>query len=451
MSQFPALALTLRPYQERAIEALRAAYAAGRRAPCLVLPCGGGKTIISAALIFFAIIRGTRCLFIADRSTLIVQTVAKLAMAGVTDVRVIQAQRDDGPRDALVTVASAQTLRTPGWQSRMPDADLVIWDECHGVVANTYAAVFARYPAARRLGLTATPCRGDNKPLDVFDELVVGATIRELTELGHLARCRVLPAPRGALQAGQIALDPVTAYQRHAGGARAAVFCSTVDQALRYTADFAAAGFAAEAVTAETPDRDDVLARFAAGAFRVLCSVGCLTQGWDDPGCGVAILVRKPDSLGPWIQMCGRVLRPHPDKQEGLILDLGGAFWKHGPPDAEVTYSLSGKAIRSVVKDSLTQCRTCGSGFLAGPRACPYCGAVAPVRPLKLPRATGIGLVDPGAEPAPKPEYLVPMTSTRGGYCASCFGGIRVGDPILWATQSRRARHRRCPSQEARP
>jgi len=38
--------MTLRPYQLTAIERIRAAYRDGYRAPLLVLPTGGGKTVV---------------------------------------------------------------------------------------------------------------------------------------------------------------------------------------------------------------------------------------------------------------------------------------------------------------------------------------------------------------------------------------------------------------------
>lgn len=441
--------LSLRPYQTAAIDKLRAAYQRGRRAPCLIMPCGAGKTIVSAAIIAGCRRLNTRTWFVADRNTLIDQTVAKLAVAGVTDVRVIQADRDEGSPDALVTVASAQTLRLPKWADRLPDPSLIIWDECHGVVARTYEATLQRYPRARLLGLTATACRGDNRPLSVFDELVVGATIKELTALGHLAPPHVLRPPLGALRDGQIALDPVAAWQRHASGQRAALFCLTVDQAETYRADFIAAGISAETVTATTRSRADIIARFAAAQFQILISVGCLTQGWDDPGCSVAIVARKPKHIGLWIQICGRVLRPYAGKAEGLILDLQGAYHDLGMPDAEHEYSLTGKAISLVSKDSIRQCTECGSVFLAGPRLCPYCGAELPVRPMAMPKVAGVDLVgvDAPAARSVRPEYGGPVTrkQTRDEPCSACCNIIRRGDEYLWYRGARRAVHIRCP------
>lgn len=435
--------LELRPYQIRAVADLRAAYARGRRAPCLVLPTGAGKTCVAAAIIQGALERGRRCLFLANRTELINQTVVKLAGAGITDVRVIQAQRDEGRVDAPVSVASVQTLTSERWTERLPSADLVIQDEVHHVVAVSFRRVIDAYPSARFLGLTATPCRADGRPLgDVCDEIVVGATVRELTELGHLARCSVLAPPDGAIDSGQIAVDPVAAYRQHGRGARAGVFCLTVKQATQYAEEFRSAGISADVITGATRNRATTLQRFAAGELRVLMSVGVLTEGWDDPGCAVAIIARKPAHVGLWLQICGRVLRPHPDKPEARIIDLCGAFWLHGPPDMEREYGLDGKAISSVARDTLRQCRNCGSGFLAGPQSCPYCAAELPIRPMPPLRVSGVGLSDVSAI-KPKQEWIVRMLSKREGFCGRCARWFPAGTPILWS-KGKRPQHQRC-------
>src|SRR5262249_19796792 len=88
------------------------------------------NTVLAAAVIRAALLRANRCLFLSGRTQLLGQTVDKLAVADVTDVRVIQAERDVGPAEAPVTVASIQTLSTDRWRDRLPPAEFVILDEC---------------------------------------------------------------------------------------------------------------------------------------------------------------------------------------------------------------------------------------------------------------------------------------------------------------------------------
>jgi len=271
----------LREYQERAISALRAEYARGKRAPCLVLPTGAGKTVIAAEIIRAAMARKNRVLFLVHRHELLGQSVAKLEQAGVTDLRIIRAGNDQGSPTAPVTVASIPTLTR--WTSRQPAAELVIVDEAHHVVAKTWRKLANHYAASLILGLTATPQRADGKPLgDIFDSLVVGATVRELTDLGHLVPCRVF-APPLVLETAQLALSPVEAYIKHGEGQRAVIFCVTVEHAQRVADEMNAAGVPTGVVNGEMAkgDRRDVLARLNTGEIRAVSSIGVLTEGWD--------------------------------------------------------------------------------------------------------------------------------------------------------------------------
>lgn len=440
--------MKLRPYQIKAVDDVRAQYLAGYRAPVLVMPTGAGKTQVAAFIISSALERGNRTLFLAGRTELLDQTVDKLRGAGVESIRLIQASRDVGPKDAEVTVASIQTLTTKRWAGKMPPAELVILDECHHGSAVTWAHVISQYPHARRLGLTATPERADGKPLgDLFDCLVTGPTVRELTDAGHLVECIVFPPSGGQKIDSGIALDPVAAYQRHGNGERAIVFCVSREHSARTEAEFLAAGIACETIdgTMARGARRDTLKRFRAGEIRVLSSVGVLTEGWDDPGCSVAIMVRGFGHPGLWIQCAGRILRPHPGKTHARLIDLVGSVYEHGTPDAERTYSLDGDAISKVVRDAIRQCLACGAVYRPGAR-CPNCGVESAPMPFAPPAATGEGLTEIRGTVAPSPrrEYVRTIVAQYSGRCASCRGPIAQGDKILWATLARKAQHLDC-------
>jgi DNA repair protein RadD len=438
--------IQLRPYQERAITMLRACYSAGRRAPCLVMPTAAGKTVVVAAVAVGAVARGKPVLFLADRTELIDQTVDKLRRAGVLDVRVIQEGEDRGSPTAPITVASVETLRMPRWKSCLPEAKLVIADECHGFLAGSYSYLLSRYPGALLLGLTATPARRDGKPLgDVFDELVVPTSVRELTELGYLAPCQVWAGPPD-LKPGELALTPLEAYQRHGHGELAAVYCRDRKHAQAELEAFRAAGIAADIVdgTLAPARRRVALAAWAAGETRVVTSVGCLTTGFDLPALAVAILARRFTHATLWLQVCGRVLRTHPGKTLARVIDLGGSAHLHGPPDLDRTYSLTGKAISTIARDSFGQCRACGSMFRSGPSSCPHCGAVLPVHARALPRSTGAGVTELRG-PAPRQEFVVTISSKYAGRCAACGQPYQRGEKIRWATLARVAKHRVCP------
>lgn len=441
--------IALRDYQRRAIDELRAAYQAGKRAPCLVLPTGGGKTLVASEIVRSAASRGRRVLFLAHREELIAQTVAKLEGFGITDVRIIQGARDVGSPMAPVCVASVPTLTRPRWADRMPFADLVVFDESHHVAAKSWAKIAAHYAGAHLLGMTATPERSDGKPLgDVFDALVVGATVRELTDLGHLVPCRVF-APPLTLETAELALSPVEAYAKHGRGGRAIIFCVKVEHAEAVAAEMSAAGVRTEVVHGNGGNRAEALARFRAGTTRAIANVHVLTEGFDDPEVEVCILARKPEHAGTFLQMIGRVLRPAPGKQGATLIDLCGSVHDHGLPDEHREFSLTGKAISSADRQPIRQCPSCGAVFPAtGAPACPQCGATLPVRQQEIPQSTGVGVQEVKHAPAPRPPWSVVIEAKYAGRCRVCSGGIEPGDRIVWL-KGEKPRHVVCGERSA--
>lgn len=388
--------MKLRDYQRRFVDGLRAAYAAGHRAPLGVSPTGSGKTVIAAEIIRAARARNRRVLFLAHKIELINQSRDKLERAGIYDVRVIRAAQDSGTAADAVAVASVPTLAQKRWRDRMPAADLVIFDECHHVKAETWSSIAAHYADSHLLGLTATPQRSDGAALgDIFDSLVVGSTVRELTDLGHLVPCRVW-APEGPLETGQTALTPLEAYQQFAGGQRAVIFCATLPHAESIAAEMSSAGIPTAAVHGSLPaaERARRLESLASGEIRAVTSLHVLTEGWDLPAVAVCILARKPQHAGTFLQMVGRVLRPSPGKTHAMLVDLCGSVHLHGTPDMDREYSLDGKGIKSTDRDQLRQCPTCGAVFLAPATACPQCGAEMPRSEKAEPKSIGVGLVE---------------------------------------------------------
>jgi DNA repair protein RadD len=442
---------TLRPYQERAIADLRAQYQAGKRAPVLVLPTGAGKTVVAAEVIRSSIARGNRVLFLVHRQELLTQSVSKLEAAGVTDLRIIQAGNCLGSPMAPVAVASIPTLTR--WTERQPEASLVIVDEAHHVVAETWRRLADHYSASLLLGLTATPQRADGKPLgDIFDSIVVGATVAELVEMWRtdhikgLVPCRVY-APPQELETGKMALDPVEAYQKHGGNQRAVVFCVSIQHAEQCAEKMNAAGIRTGVVhgklSPETRKRN--LAALDAGDLDAITSCHVLTEGWDSPKVAVCILARKPQHTGLYLQMAGRVLRPSPGKTHATLIDLCGSVHDHGPPDLEREYSLGGRGISKPDRDLIRQCPACGGVFRAGPKTCPNCGTALPSRTVELPESCGIGVIELDKLPKLPPRSVTLSISAKfASKCKKCGSRIEVGQQIYWNPAEKGARHADC-------
>jgi len=374
--------VSLRAYQQLAIERLRASVQAGHRAVVLVLPTGGGKTRVGATIIRAHIALGGRVLFLAHRRELIGQSAVHLRAEGLDQLRVIQAGGEIGPHDAPVTVASIQTLTMPGWMRRLPPATMVVIDECHHTMAETWARLATSYASALIIGLTATPQRSDGKPLgDIFTDLVVAASMQELIDEGHLVPCEVFAPPK---RTHALASDPADAYLEYGRGRPGVVFCSTVAHAISVAESMTAAGVPAAHVDGKMAPRDraDRLARLARGELRVVTNVMVLTEGWDFPGVEVCILARSCEHASLYLQMVGRALRPAPGKMIATIVDLRGVVHHHGLPAEPRSYSLDGEAISQAEKlPPLQSCRDCGSVFRPAPQ-CPVCGVVRPMPEL---------------------------------------------------------------------
>ncbi|MBI5545841.1 MAG: DEAD/DEAH box helicase family protein [Deltaproteobacteria bacterium] len=391
----------LRPYQLAALEQLRAQLAAGRRRVVLVLPCGGGKTIIFSEVIRRSVELGRRSIVVVHRKELVDQTLAKLRAAGVFAGVVMAGFR--ATPDRPVQVCSLQTLARR--MDRLPPADLVIYDEVHHCMSNTARAVLDAYPDATVIGATATPWRSDKLGLaEVFEGEVVAATPRQLMALGALVPYEPFsydcPDLHGvstvagdfnqrelglACNTAVLVGNVVSEYQAHASGRPAIVFPVNVAHSKALTDQFQEAGYRAEHLDFSTPraDRDRMLAGFRDGSVQILSSVGVLTEGFDAPGAEVCILARPTKSLSLYIQMVGRVLRPAPGKSKALIHDHAGNVLRHGFPDDDRDYSLTATPART--RELLT-CSDCG--FIAAAwlpdGTCPSCGSLQRA-PLALP------------------------------------------------------------------
>jgi superfamily II DNA or RNA helicase len=386
--------ISLRPYQEVAIERIRAAVRAQRRRILLTLPTGAGKTLTAASVIASAYEKGKRCLFVAHRLELLDQTVATFARLGLRSVGVIRAKDRRHDSSQPIQVASIQTL----CRRRQLDFDLVFVDEAHRASATTYTThVFERHSSAVIIGLSATPIRSDGRPLGThFDDLLVGARYSELIADGHLAEPVVYSTPilpdlakvrtsggdynqedlEAAVNQGALIGDLVVQWQKHPRQ-RTVAFAVSVAHSMAIVEMFRAAGVRAEHLDGTTPEdeRRAILQRLATNETELVSNVGVLCEGWDLPPCKTLILARPTKSLGLYMQMAGRILRPW-EGVSPLILDHGGNVDRHGLPHEDREWSLTKKAKKLSGAPPVKACPNCFAYVAAGVKACPHCGHV---------------------------------------------------------------------------
>lgn len=100
-------------------------------------------------------------------------------------------------------------------------------------------------------------------------------------------------------------------------------------------------------------------------------------EGWDFPACRTMILARPTKSLIRYIQMIGRVLRPHETKERALVLDHSGTVQRLGFPTDDFPLELDdGKPKETKAAKPEEQL----------PKVCPQCHAVKPPKTRICPK-----------------------------------------------------------------
>lgn len=396
--------LTLRPYQANAIQNLRIALASGSKRPMLYSPTGSGKTEIGIALIRAATAKGKRVVFLCNRIHLVAQASRRFAKAGIAH-GVIQGDNTHSTHCSVI-VASIQTVARRG----MPDCDLIIIDEAHAVAGSRdFRKVIIERNALPVVGLSATPfSRGLGRYYaelrgELFQTLVVAATIPELIDAGFLVDCDIYapsePDMTGiktsrnafgeldfsdadvgrAVDKPQLVGDIVSHWLRLSNGLPTVCFAANIAHSKHIVESFRAAGVAAEHIDCYTDEaeRTAILGRIESGETTIISNVGILCEGWDFPACRTMILARPTRSLIRYIQMAGRVLRPHGTKERALILDHSGTVSRLGFPTDEFPLELD---------DGKPKKATSGEQEKPEPKPCPVCAFVKPPRTPVCPK-----------------------------------------------------------------
>ena len=374
--------IVLRDYQTAAIDGIRSAYAAGSKAPLLAMSTGGGKTVCFAHIARGAAAKGNRVLILAHREEICDQISRALRELGVVHGRI--SPRHDMTNDRL-HVGMVQTIARRIAKLQAPD--LIITDEAHHSVSPTYKKVFAAWPNAKSLGVTATPARLDGRGLgDVFDRIVEAPPMRVLIDAGWLADFTYLAPPveldlsdvkttAGDYDKRELAVkmdraavhgDCVAHYRKYLDGRPAIAFAVTVAHAEHVAEQFRAAGYRAASIDGSMDAfmRRELLASIGDGRLNVLTSCELIGEGVDVPAVAGAILLRPTQSLTVHLQQIGRCLRPKPDGSRAIILDHVGNVGRHGLPDEPRAWSLEGRPKKAKAPGTTT-CSLCYRVFAA--------------------------------------------------------------------------------------
>ena len=448
------MTIVLRDYQHEAIHDIRAAYKAAFKRVLLTLATGSGKTVIFTYVAAGIHAKGKRVLILAHRDELLVQIGKALRQWDVPHSFLRAGVIGVPNSPVLVAGVFTAVKRLKGIKA----PDLIVCDEAHHATGSTtWGRILAAFPAAKVLGVTATPVRLDGTGLDeCFEALVTGPSTADLIERGHLSRPDVYAPPtkvdlsgvhrvggdynRGelatAMDKPKITGSAVEHYKKLAPGSAAVAFCVSIAHAEHVAAEFQAAGFTAASVDGkmDMEKRRRVLADFEHGKIQVLTSCDLISEGFDLPRIETAILLRPTQSLGLYLQQVGRSLRPYPGKERALILDHVGNCRAHGLPDERRDWSLQGlpPEKRKPPRDGapLRTCPVCFAVHTPAP-VCPRCNHVYVVKSRKLEQEDGTLRKVNGVE-RPQPDLLLLETLRRDfGYLQE--KGERMGYRPNWA------------------
>ena len=367
------LNLTLRPYQNNAIEAVGRALQTSHRRVIINLPTGMGKTVTGLA---YAFQQGGRWCWLCHRDELI-QQAARTARALNPHASIGIIQGDRHEPDAQLVIASVQSLMRPERLASLGSFDGIIIDEAHHAVSASYRRILEALGAMRPdgppvVGLTATVERADQVALsEVFHGIAYQYPLLQAIQDGYLADIQTkaialnvdfdaLPhsgddyqtgALNDALLEAGVAEAVADAYVTHAEGLKTLVFTVSVEQAQRTAAALNRRGVTAAAISGDLPttQRRAAIERLRTGETQVGCNCAVLTEGFDEPSLEALILARPTQSKSLYLQMLGRGLRRFPGKDRCLVIDVAGVSRRHTLIQAPTLFGLPAGPTESII------------------------------------------------------------------------------------------------------
>ena len=345
------------------------------RSVMVQMPTGTGKTYLLTAVIdsFLKENPNTKVWIVAHRRELVSQieeTIRKFHAYSVS------------ANDSLLTSVKAMSIQ---WLMRHYDEieeepGMIVIDEAHHALAKTYKEMWKRFPKAKFLGLTATPCRLNGKGFtDLFDVLVQSWDIPEFISKGRLATYdfvsiksngvtqRLIDSlqKRGADGDYQnkemdMLLNKRPSIRRlyqsftdFAKDRKGIVYAINISHAQAIAEFYREHGIVAVAIDSKTPaeERRRLIERFkfsntnnsnntnsslftlySSLPIQVLVNVDIFSEGFDCPDVEFVQLARPTLSLAKYLQMVGRGLRVAPGKKNCVIIDNVGLYRVFGLP-----------------------------------------------------------------------------------------------------------------------
>jgi superfamily II DNA or RNA helicase len=306
-------------------------------------PTASGKTIAAAGFVEAARTEGV--LILTHRRLLVDQFRRELKDHGY------------GSRVADIILGDAKprktnpiTIQTYAWFARHVDEvsrtayQLVICDEAHTALGEKTSAAIRRFHEPIYVGMTATEELIAKQVSDVFPASVDDLPLSDAARRGLIAPLRSLRVPpvaainsvpivggdfeeralAAALDHEALNMAAATLYRERFGDTPGIVYAAGVDHAYHLATAFRAAGVKAEAVSGRTSPTKlaQVLAAYERGEIDVLINAMLLAEGWNSPRATVVMHLAPTASKRVYQQRIGRIMRIHPRKEAGIVVDF---------------------------------------------------------------------------------------------------------------------------------
>jgi superfamily II DNA or RNA helicase len=307
-------------------------------------PTASGKTIAASGFVEAARTEGV--LILTHRRLLVDQFRRELTEHGY------------GARfhDAVLTGHTAPrpsnpiTIQTYAWFARHVDEiardayELVICDEAHTALGEKTSTAIRSLSEPIYIGMTATEELIAKQVSDVFPASVDDLPLADAARRGLIAPLRCLRVPpvaainqvpivggdfeeralAQALDHEALNMAAATLYRERFGDTPGIVYAAGVDHAYNLATAFRAAGIKAEAVSGRTPPVKlaEILAAYERAEIDVLINAMLLAEGWNSPRATIVMHLAPTASKRVYQQRIGRIMRIHPRKEAGIVVDF---------------------------------------------------------------------------------------------------------------------------------
>jgi superfamily II DNA or RNA helicase len=307
-------------------------------------PTASGKTIAAAGFVEAA--RTLGVLILTHRRLLVSQFQRDLTDEGYSDRF---SPPIEGGKEPLRT-SNPLTIQTYAWFARHQASlsreayQLVICDEAHTALGEKTSSAIRAFPEPIYIGMTATEQLIAKQVSDVFPASVDDLPLQDAARRGLIAPLRDLRVPPVAainqvpIVGGDFdqeilaktldhqALNQAAAslYRDRFDNTPGIVYAAGVEHAYNLAQEFRAAGLAAEAVSGRTPPVKlaETLAAYERGEINVLINAMLLAEGWNSPRATVCMHLAPTASRRVYQQRIGRIMRMHPRKEAGIVVDF---------------------------------------------------------------------------------------------------------------------------------